>query len=175
MLYETCPDCGVKLPIVTNNKITHRYIGASSSCWLLFSSLQNANEPPIASGELNPLLLDAYCVQHHGVVSRQAINSVAVHALSLFGVLEKGVSADKTYWIRKQVAKKKNRKGIDNRFYWLEPPSSNKCMTIVDIVKETTPFTRSMKLQEYVKSIWNEWFELHGSTLAYWYKQYIAE
>jgi hypothetical protein len=89
---EVCPDCGIVLPQLAESDPTHRYIGASASCWQLFSYLLNAGEPPVAPGRLNPLLVDAYCVQHHGTPSPQAINSVAVHALALHGVLAAGVS-----------------------------------------------------------------------------------
>lgn len=63
--FETCLDCRVVLPKFDGP--VHRYLGASPSCWAMFSALSGAGEPPIAPGPLNALLVDAYAAQHPGV------------------------------------------------------------------------------------------------------------
>ena len=78
---ERCPDCGAVLPVLDGP--THRYLGASPACWATFSALNNAGDPPLAPGHLIPLITDAYAVQHPGVPSPQAIQSVAVHLLAM--------------------------------------------------------------------------------------------
>lgn len=170
---ELCPDCGVVLPKVVESGAAHPYIGASSSCWQLFSYLLNAGEPPVASGYLNPLLLDAYCVQHHGIPSPQAINSVAVHALVLYGVFVVGANPSEALWMRRRALRDSASKGKHDRFHWLEPPELGEMLTIVDIVNEQSPTARSERLQAYVKSIWEAWSEQHDTTLARWYSQYV--
>lgn len=89
MNLEPCPDCGALLP--PSSGVGHRYVGASAACWELFAALNNAGEPPLVPSTFNGLLTDAYMVQHPGVPSPQAIQSVAVHLLALYGVLERGV------------------------------------------------------------------------------------
>lgn len=170
---ETCPDCGVVLPQVADGETTHRYVGASPSCWQLFSYLLNAGEPPVAPGRLNPLLLDAYCVQHHGTPSPQAINSVAVHALVLHGVLVAGIAPNEALWIRRRALRESASKGKHERFHWLTPPEVGQMLTIADIVEAETSSARSEQLQAYVQSVWQAWSALHGDTLARWYAQYV--
>lgn len=103
---ETCYGCGAALPPFDGP--THRYIGASAACWDLFSRLLHGGEPPLAPAPLNALLLDAYAVQHAGTPSPQAIQSVAVHALTLFGVLERGVAPDQALWLRQRILRPKS-------------------------------------------------------------------
>jgi hypothetical protein len=173
MSNEICPDCGVVLPQVIGGEATHRYIGASPSCWQLFSYLLNAGEPPVAPGRLNPLLFDAYCVQHHGTPSPQATNSVAVHALALHGVLVAGAAPNDALWIRRRALRDNVGRGKHERFHWLTPPEQTEMLTIADIVNAETPPARSEQLQAYVQSVWRAWSDLHGATLAQWYTQYV--
>lgn len=139
----------------------------------MFSDLLNAGEPPVAPGRLNPLLLDAYCVQHHGTPSPQAINSVAIHALVLHGVLHAGVPPAEALWIRQRAVRERAGRGKHDRFEWLSPPESAEMLTIADIVAAESPSARRVQLQAYVQSVWSVWSELHGATLARWYAQYI--
>ncbi len=85
---ERCPGCCAGLPPLDGP--THRYIGASPACWAIFANLFNAGEPPLAPGPLNGLIGDAYAAQYPGTPSEQAIQSVAVHLLALYGVLNLG-------------------------------------------------------------------------------------
>ena len=89
---EICLDCGVQMPRLGAEAATHRYLGASASCWNLFANMHNGGEPSIAPAPLNHFFIDAYCVQHHGVPNPQAIQSVAVHGLLLYCLFEQGLS-----------------------------------------------------------------------------------
>lgn len=171
---EICPDCGIALPPAAENTAVHRYIGASPSCWQRFSTLLNAGEPPMGNGRLNPLLLDAYCVQHHGAPSPQAINSVAVHALVLHGVLAAGVPPDSALWIRRRALRDDAPRSKHARFHWLTPPDAGQMLTIGAILNAPTPAARSAQLQAYVQSVWQAWSAPHGATLANWYAAYVA-
>ena len=174
MSNEICPDCGVSLPQGNEGGPAHSYIGASASCWQLFSYLLHAGEPPVAPGPFNSLLVDAYCVQHHGNPSPQAINSVAVHALVLYGVLTAGTAPSKALWIRQRALRDGFSKGKPDRFVWLTPPDSTQMLTIADIVNAPTPLARSEQLQSYVQSVWAAWSAHHDRILAQWYAQYVV-
>jgi hypothetical protein len=122
---------------------------------------------------LKPLLLDAYCVQHHGTPSPQATNSVAVHALALHGVLVAGAAPNDALWIRRRALRVNVGRGKHERFHWLTPPEQTGMLTIADIVNAETLSARSEQLQAYVQSVWRAWSALHGATLAQWYAQYV--
>jgi Family of unknown function (DUF5946) len=167
---EPCPDCRAMLP--PSNGATHRYIGASAACWGLFTALQSGGEPPLAPHPLNGLLADAYAAQHHGVPSPQAIQSVAVHLLTLYGMLVRGVTPSKALQIRLDAVSEKwgSKNG---RFHWLTPPDFSNSPTVADIVQQPTPEARTKLLVRYVNSVWELWAATHLETVADWYGRFV--
>ncbi|MCB0197293.1 MAG: hypothetical protein KDJ65_35425 [Anaerolineae bacterium] len=168
--HEACPGCGVHLP--KSDGPTHRYIGASAGCWAMFSALVNAGEPPLAPAPTNTLLVDAYAAQHPGQPSPQAIQSVAVHLITLYGVLIKGVAVDNAVWLRQQ-ALHPGKTGKKDRFEWLSPPNLFETITVADIVKQTTPSARTEQAAHYVMSVWDAWSKPHEAVIAGWYEKYV--
>lgn len=110
---ESCPGCGSEMVVVDGP--THRYIGASPSCWAFFTVFQTS--PEAAVGRLAACLLDAYCVQHPGVETPQAVQSVAVHLLTLHAVIAHGLSPSDL--VRFRVAAVEAGRSGDNRYKWL--------------------------------------------------------
>ncbi len=168
---EVCPDCGAQLPVVDGP--VHRYLGASASCWALFSAL-NIGEPATKAGPFFALLIDAYAAQHPGVPSNQSIQSVAVHVLTLYGVLERNAGEDAQYWLRTQAL----RPGTSSkhaRFVWLEPPplAALGAVTVADIVRAPTPAARGDVADTYVRSVWKAWQSVHGAQIADWYERFV--
>lgn len=168
---EPCPDCGALLP--PSSGAGHRYVGASAACWEMFAALNNAGEPPLAPGVYNSLLTDAYMAQHPGVPSPQAIQSVAVHLLALYGVLERGMDPGRALWIRLQAVDERHGPK-HGRFSWLTPPSFAGSLTVLDIVQPPTPGERTAVLQQYVTSIWSLWADRHAATITVWYDRYVG-
>jgi hypothetical protein len=166
-----CPGCEALLPVVDG--VTHRYIGASPACWALFSALHNGGEPPLALDPMNMLLVDAYAVQHPGVPSAQAIQSVAVHLLTLYGVLERGVAVHDLLWLRLRPLRTHGQ-AKHGRFTWLVPPSFAGTLTVADIVQESTPQARTVLLKRYVAQVWSLWQQSYGETIAGWYARFVA-
>ena len=171
--FERCPDCGVELLKQEQDSLSHRYIGASPSCWVLFSNLVNADEPPLTPARLNSLIVDAYLAQHHGTPSPQAIQSVAVHLLVLYGVLNQGLEPERALWIRQRALREMVRPK-HSRFHWLTPPDFAGCLTIVNIVQASTPDARANKAREFIEQIWSLWADNHLATLSQWYAMYVV-
>ena len=168
---SVCPDCGVKLPPVDGPR--HRYIGASAACWALFAALNNAGEPPLASGKWNGLITDAYAAQHPGTPSPQAIQSVAVHVLALYGVIERGRPHGQAQWLRLRALDERYgpKRG---RFHWLTPPDLTKTEPLTSITTPSTPAARTAAVEIYVKSVLHAWQAAHEKTIAGWYEQFIG-
>lgn len=166
---EPCPGCTALLPPSTGP--THRYIGASPACWELYSLL-NAGEPPLTPHPRNGLLVDAYAAQHPGVPSPQAIQSVAIHLLTLYGILMKGIADEQALWIRRRALRIQDQ-SKHGRFVWMEPPSFEGQLTIVDIVQAPTPDQRTEQLQSYVDTVWQTWSDRHLGTISDWYDQFV--
>lgn len=110
------------------------------------------------------LTVDAYAVQHPGSPSRQSIQSVAGHLVSLHLVLEGGASAKSaTAAIRKAVAQ-------SSRFVWLEPPSSLGAFTVLDVVG-AKDFDEHVRLvEQWATSVWEAWAK-HHETIRKWADQ----
>lgn len=166
---EPCPNCTALLPPLDGP--THRYIGASAACWALYSAL-NVGEPPVAPTPYASLMVDAYAAQHYGVPSPQAIQSVAVHLLTLYGVLEAGQPVAQALWLRTRPLRT-GKSAKQSRFHWLTPPDFTGCLTVVDIVQAETPTERADRLEQYVKSVWMSWSVLHRATIVTWYEQTV--
>jgi hypothetical protein len=168
---ERCPGCDALLP--KRDGATHRYIGASSACWEIFAALSNGNEPPLAPAPLNDLLRDAYAAQHPGTPSDQAIQSVAVHLLTLYGVLVRGVAPENALWIRLRGVRDDSIPK-HKRFAWLASPSFAGKLTVADIITQPTPGARTELLARYIESVWMTWAHEHEKMISVWYDKYIV-
>lgn len=164
-----CPGCAALLPPMDGP--THRYIGASPACWALYSAL-NAGEPPLALGPYNGLLVDAYAAQHPGVPSPQAIQSVAVHLLTLYGILVKGMALERALWLRVRPLRA-GKSPKHSRFVWLTPPSFVGSLTVADIVQAPTPDERTVVAQRYVEGVWSRWAQEYQTPVAQWYERFV--
>lgn len=165
-ILEQCPDCKAWLPAVAS--AAHRYIGASPSCWAIFSALVNGSDPSLAPHPLNALLLDAYAVQHPGQPSPPAIQSVTVHLLALYGVLEAGIAPEQVLWIR-QRAVRGGAHERHTRFTWLTPPDFTGSPTIAESVARDTPAARTAQAVSYIQAIWGLWHAKHSERIRHWY------
>jgi Family of unknown function (DUF5946) len=167
---EQCPDCGAILPY--HDGATHRYVGASPACWALLGNLVNAGEPELSYSPLNQLITDAYMVQHHGVPSPQAIQSVAVHLLVLYGVFDQKAAPAQALWIR-QRALRTDIGTKQGRFHWLTPPVVAHQITFAEVVHMPNPIARTNKAQEYMSHVWQHWSAQHRTIVANWYSTYV--
>ncbi len=168
---EQCPGCGVHLPQGT--EVAHRYIGATSGCWDIYSNLLNAGEPPLAPHPMNCLIVDAYAAQHPGTPSPQSIQSVAVHLLALYGVLVKNVSPENVLWIRRRALRLQGAQSKHARFEWLTPPDELGRMTIVDVIEGSTPTERTELAGRYVETVWDAWQRLYLEKIGQWYEDFV--
>jgi hypothetical protein len=178
-----CPGCGALFPPFDGP--THRYVGASASCWALLNWLV-VEEVPDATGlvaqsripenlvpapalsdalQLDSLFGDAYGVQHHGEDLPQAIQSVAVHLLNLHGII-----SGKTTSPGWPIGRALRTRGI---FHKLDPPALGSALTIRHLFSGggvVTPVTRC----QYVVSVYEAWMALHRSTVEQWYERYVV-
>jgi Family of unknown function (DUF5946) len=172
---EPCVGCGAILPVVPDGPV-HRYMTSSAACWAVFNALQNP-ERPLEFAAFNALTVDAYAVQHPGVPSsQQAINSVAVHLMTLHGILEKKFKPDQAMWLRQRPGRPARQlNGIDrhSRFHWLTPPSFANCLTVADVAAGETSHERSRIVEAWVRDVWKIWSELHRDQVAIWFEKYV--
>ena len=107
---------------------------------------------------------DAYGVQHHGEDSPQAIQSVAIHLLTLHGAITRRADGS---WVKRRALR---TRGV---FHKLEPPPLGCALTMRHLypIEETdTVVTPS----DYAYSVYNAWIELHRTTVERWYERHVV-
>ncbi len=167
MTFEPCIGCGGLFVAVPNGAV-HRYMDSSVACWSAFNSLSETLELTA----FHALLVDVYASQHPGVPSNQTINSVAIHLMVLYGVLERGYKPEQALWLRTRPGRASSIAKHD-RFHWLPPPSFATSLTIADVIAGATPSERSRLLEVWVKSVWQAWKELHETQVAAWFEKFV--
>jgi hypothetical protein len=130
---ERCAGCGAIVP--------------RSGCWAIFTKLA-------ATMPMNQLVVDAYAAQHPGTPSRRAIQSVAVHLISLFMQLEHGAPPARA---RDAILA---ALAIAYRFVWLDPPSWDGALTIADV-------RDAAAARVWAESVWRAWGPHHDTVRAW--------
>ncbi len=131
---RACVGCAAMVPDIDGP--THRYIGASPGCWALYGELAEKEAGDFRYTRSHQLTVDAYCAQHPGVPSPQAVRSVAVHLVGLHFQLERQLERDlpagELYAARQRVATlgKQGKLGLR----WLEVPASLGAVTVLDLL-----------------------------------------
>ena len=193
---EACVGCGAVFPMLEGGT-THRYMDSSAACWAAFGSL-NDPERPLEAAPFNALMVDAYAAQHPGTPSNQAVNSVAIHLMVLYGVLERDFQPAQALWLRMRPGRylgltaaphgpgRPSNIPKHERFHWLTPPSFASSLTVADVVAGETPLERSSLVEAWVKSVWAAvlaqlrhlsgraaWAVLHHEQVEAWFEKYV--
>jgi Family of unknown function (DUF5946) len=154
-----CIGCGLRLPDADGP--THAYLGASAACWALYGEVLAKEYGEYRYPSVHRLTVDTYSVQHPGTPSRRSIQSVAVHLVSLYLVLEKNYSSEKaTAGIRRALARR-------HEFVWLDPPSTLGSLTILDVRNATDFSQHKAMVKRWAESVWQAWSP-HHETVRRW-------
>jgi hypothetical protein len=155
-----CLGCGALVPDIDGP--SHEYMLAAPGCWATFNEVA-VQQYEIASFDLRRMAVDAYAVQHPGTTDRRAVQSVAVHLISLYFVLERGITPT--------AATDKMRVALTDksRFVWLKPPSSMGEITVVDVVNITDPTEHEALVKRWARSAWEAW-SAHHDQIRKWAK-----
>ena len=134
---------------------THEYMLSAPGCWSLFNQVA-VQQYEIASFDLRRMAVDAYAVQHPGATDRRAVQSVAVHLISLYFVLERGLTpTEATDKMRHALSDK-------SRFVWLQPPPSMGEITVVNVVNVIDPAEHEALVKRWARSAWEAWSAHHA-------------
>jgi hypothetical protein len=148
-----CLGCGALVPDLDGP--THEYMLSAPGCWSLFNGVA-VRQYEIASFDLRRLAVDAYAVQHPGATDRRAVQSVAVHLISLCFVLERGLTpTDATDKMRQALLEK-------SRFVWLQPPPSMGEITVADVVSIKDAQAHAAIVNRWARSAWEAWSAHHA-------------
>jgi len=106
-------------------------------------------------------------VQHHGEESPQAIQSVAIHLLTLHGAITRKTDG---MWIKQRALR---TRGV---FHKLKPPALGCALTIrhlFPIEGTDAAVTRVVTRSDYAYSVYDAWIAVHRTTVESWYERYV--
>jgi hypothetical protein len=151
MKKSICPGCGVETPIIDGS--VHRYMASSAGCWAKYGELLAREYENLEYMAAHRLTVDAYAVQHPGKPSKQSIQSVAVHLISLCAVLELGMSHREATALIKICAD-------EGRFEWLEPPSTHE-INLLHPLEAQSSAEHAAAVREWASAAWQAWAAHH--------------
>ena len=141
--------CGALVP--NEDGSTHRYIGASPGCWAIHGEVlaRGYSVPGFDDGRL--MILNSYCVQHPGTPSPQSIQSVCVHLIGLYVVLERNFDGKRALEAVRAAA------DGSRAFHWLEPPTHHYEVTILDVHCAGDPAAHTAAMAALAEITWVAW------------------
>lgn len=159
MVMIECKGCGGLFEDIQGP--THRYMESSPGCWAAYGEVLVREYSDPAYYGVHRLTVDAYAVQHPGQPSPQSIQSVAVHLISLYLVLERNVDMQRATLAMQTAIKPKGR------FVWLTPPPSLGSITVADVHQAKKIEEHLALVRTWVVSAWTAWSP-HQATIRRW-------
>lgn len=156
---STCPGCGVELEV--RDGPTHRYLGSTPACWEKFGELLAREFGDTRYWPPHPLTVDAYAAQHPGLEATQTTHSAAFHLIGLCLVVERGVD------LLDAARARQRTKGWHKTLAWLEPPVPLGPVTVLDVLRATTPEEHDRSVRAWAESVWRAW-RVHHETVRAW-------
>jgi hypothetical protein len=157
---SVCPGCGLVLPLHAGP--THAYVGASPACWSLYGQLPTAFRMTAVGETVRRLVLDTYAVQHPGTPQLRSVQSVAVHAMGLCVLLERGAEERR---VKPVLGRRPTRRAPALR--WLEPPRPNGTLTVRDTLGADGAENYVTAVNAWAADVWAAW-EPHHNTVRRW-------
>lgn len=149
-----CPGCKIGLP--KTDMPTHRYLGASPSCWQVYGSVLAKEYSDPHYMKFHRWTVDAYAAQHPGQPNPQTIQSINVHLFALHALLERKIEASEVPPLMSKLEKFKDQ------FTWFEPPQSFGDLTVLDLTRASSPEEHGQISRKWAESVWNSWNHAHG-------------
>jgi hypothetical protein len=154
-----CPGCGGRFPHLRGP--THRYMESSPGCWAAYGDVMARAYQDPTHAEYYRFSVDAYAVQHPGQPSLQSIQSVGVHLVRLYLLLDRGLG----------MARANNAilgaTAIKHTFHWLQPPPSMGRVTVADVAPVAALPEFREAVATWARSAWEAWSP-HHATIARW-------
>jgi len=160
-----CFSCGGLFPQIEGP--THRYMDSFPGCWACFGKVLAREYSDDQYWKMHRLTVDAYAVQHPGQLSPQAIQSVAVHLISICAVLEKEMDIQLTTDLLNEAASEKGK------YQWLDLPTSMGELTVFDVYQAKNAEEHAQLVLDWAQTAWNAWSD-HHDTIKLWLSEQLT-
>lgn len=158
---ETCIGCGAVVEKIDGP--FHKYMTSAPGCWARYGELLGVLAIDPGAVATRALCVDAYAAQHPGSPGPQAIQSVAVHLLNMYG-----------YLVRKRPVGIPQSLGLTEHkgaFHWLQPPSFGSSRTVFDVPFDAPAVEIAAAARAWSESVWAAWSR-HHAQIVEWYSKY---
>ncbi len=155
---ETCRGCGARLAIVDG--AIHPYMTSSPGCWRRYGEVlaaQYASPPRMA---FQQLVVDAYAVQHPGGEDPRAVQSVAIHLMTLGMFIEQDTDPALGTRLHRRMLQRPV-------FYRLDPPAARGALTVLDVPLNAGADQVRLHAYAWGQEAWRAW-ETHHATVRGW-------
>jgi hypothetical protein len=154
-----CCGCNEEFPAIDGP--THAYMLSSPGCWAAYGELLVKEYQDRRYAPLHRLSVDTYAVQHPGVDTPQARNSVGIHLSRLYLMLEFGWPIEHANDAMLSITAKKKS------YPWLTPPLSRGSLTVKQVLLASDPEEHLAAVGRWARSVWQAWAE-HHETVRQW-------
>ncbi len=150
-LYETCPGCGVRLPVL-DAPADQRY-HASAACQQLYGEIIAYTLMRGDAAFIHQHAVDAYAAQHVGEHMRPI--GVAFALIGLYFACERGSTGRQAQHLHMLLAQ---RSKVWPRFV---PPAHLGPLTVLDVMQAPPGDERDAALMRWAQSVWAAWSQEH--------------
>ena len=148
--------CGARLPLVDDpHSPKHRYMLSTSSCWHAYGHLLAREYEDPTRWRNHRYTVDAYAVQHPGVDTQQARNSVGIHLSRLCLLLDRGWPLERANDAMLQITAKKFS------YPWLTPPTVLAGVNAGDVLRTVDSQAHLAAVLRWAETVWQSWREHH--------------
>ncbi len=126
---------------------------SSPGCWALYGEVLAREYGDARYMAAHRLTVDAYAVQHPGEPCTQAIQSVAIHLISLHLIFERD-------YVPENATKALSRL-TESVYEWLTPPAQFE-LTVAYLAKVASPAEYRGRIEEWARASWQAWSPHHG-------------
>jgi hypothetical protein len=152
---ERCVGCGAMVEKIDGP--VHRYMTSAPGCWERYGELLGALAIAPSLQLTRVMCVDAYAAQHPGTPNPQAIQSVAVHLINMYG-----------YLVKRRPVSIPKLTGHKGAFHWLNPPSFESARTVFDVPVDATGDALAAAARAWAESVWAAWSPHHEQIVGWW-------
>lgn len=169
MKTERCIGCDAEVQAIDGP--VHRYMESALQCWQRYGELLSVLYALPVLSVTTIMCVDTYAVQHPGSANPQAIQSVAIHLLNLYGYIVLGRPVQIPQKSLSATALHSIAAPSSRSISWLEPPSFVGTRTVFDIPLSEGEEAIARGARAWAESVWAAWHP-HHSQVAEWYVRY---
>jgi Family of unknown function (DUF5946) len=142
------------LPILLGPE--HPYMIGSPACWASYGELLAAQYGASDRMQFHQLIVDTYAVQHPGTDEPRAVQSVALHLMTLHLFLEQGADPLHGPRLHKLMARRQV-------FQYLDPPALRGGLTHLYVPRDGGVSVVRDAVYEWSRDAWDAWSPHHST------------